>query len=78
MNGICALVFDCMRNARRLARRHDHESVVAGAARCGLRTCYMSQKFEYGEGRIVEPEPMPGTFDLMVDGLDELADLLLR
>ena len=31
-----------------------------------------------GEGRIVEPAPAPGTFDLMVDGVDELADLLLR
>ena len=43
-----------------------------------LRTCYVSRKLEYGEGRIVEPAPTPGTFDLMVDGVDELADLLLR
>jgi 2-haloacid dehalogenase len=55
-----------------------HPSDLAGAARHGLRTCYVSRKLEYGEGRIVEPEPTPGTFDLMVDGVDELADLLLR
>jgi hypothetical protein len=38
----------------------------------------VSRKLEHGEGRIVEPTPTPGTFDLMVDGVDELADLLLR
>jgi hypothetical protein len=38
----------------------------------------VSGKLEYAEGRIVEPAPTPGTFDLMVDGVDELADLLLR
>jgi hypothetical protein len=25
-----------------------------------------------------EPEPTPGTFELMVDGVDELAELLVR
>jgi len=54
-----------------------HPSDLAGAARCGLRTCYVSRKLEYGEGRIVEPAPTPGTFDLMVGGVDELAGLLL-
>jgi hypothetical protein len=38
----------------------------------------VSRKLEYGEGRIPEPEPTPGTCDLMVEGVDELADLLLR
>ena len=42
---------------------------------CGLD---VSRKLEHGEGRIVEPAPTPGTCDLMVDGVDELADLLLR
>jgi len=55
-----------------------HPSDLAGAARYGLRTCYVSRKLEYGEGRIPEPEPTPGTCDLMVEGVDELADLLLR
>src|SRR5271166_6635344 len=55
-----------------------HPSDLAGAARYGLRTCYVSRKLEYGEGRIVEPAPTPGTFDLMVDSVDQLADLLLR
>jgi 2-haloacid dehalogenase len=55
-----------------------HPSDLAGAARYGLRTCYVSRKLEYREGRIVEPAPTPGTFDLMVRGVDELADLLLR
>jgi 2-haloacid dehalogenase len=55
-----------------------HPSDLAAAARYGLRTCYVSRRLEYGEGRIVEPEPTPGTFDLMVDGVDELADVLLR
>jgi hypothetical protein len=38
----------------------------------------VSRELEYGEGRIVEPAPTPRTFDLRVDGVDELADLLLR
>jgi 2-haloalkanoic acid dehalogenase type II len=53
-----------------------HPSDLAGAARYGLRTCYVSRKLEYGEGRIVEPVPTPGTFDLMIDGIDELTVLL--
>jgi hypothetical protein len=53
-------------------------SDLAVVARYGLPTCYVSRKLEYGEGRIVEPAPKPGTFDLMVDGVDDLADLLLR
>jgi hypothetical protein len=32
---------------------------------------------EYGEGRIVGPAPAAGAFDLMVGGVDELADSLL-
>ena len=54
-----------------------HPSDLSAAARYGLRTCYVSRKLEYGKGRIVEPKPTPGTFDLMVDGVDELADLLV-
>ena len=53
-----------------------HPSDLAGAARCGLRTCHVSRPLEYGEGRIVEPAPAPGTFDLTVGGVDELADRL--
>ncbi len=55
-----------------------HPSDLAGARRYGLRTCYVSRTLEYGGGRIVEPKPTPGTFDLMVNGVDELADLLSR
>jgi 2-haloacid dehalogenase len=55
-----------------------HPSDLEAAARCGLRTCYVSRRLEYGEGRIVEPAPPPGAFDLMVNGLDGLADLLAR
>jgi len=54
-----------------------HPSDLAGAARCGLRTCHVSRPREYGEGRTVAPAPAPGSFDLMVGGLDELADSLL-
>jgi hypothetical protein len=53
-----------------------HPSDLAGAARHGLRTCYVSRKLEYGVGRVVEPEPTPVAFDLMVDGVDRLANLL--
>jgi 2-haloacid dehalogenase len=55
-----------------------HPPDLAGAAPYGLRTCYVSRELEYGEGRIAEPAPTPRTFDLKVDGVDELADLLLR
>jgi 2-haloacid dehalogenase len=55
-----------------------HPSDLAGAARYGPRTCYVIRKLEYGAGRIVEPVPTPGTFELIVDGVGELADLLLR
>jgi 2-haloacid dehalogenase len=54
-----------------------HPSDLAGAARNGLRTCYVARPMEYG-GRVVEPEPKPGEFDLMVRGLDGLADWLRR
>ena len=67
-----------LRAGREVIMVASHPSDLAGAARHGLRTCYVSRKFEYGEGRIVEPAPTPGTFNLMVDGVDELADWLLR
>ena len=55
-----------------------HPSDLAGAARYGLRitTCPGSSNTE--RARIVEPEPTPGTFELMVDGVDELAEVLVR
>lgn len=54
-----------------------HPSDLAGAARYGLRTCHVSRPREYGEGRTVASAPATGSFDLMVGGLDELADSLL-
>jgi 2-haloacid dehalogenase len=52
-----------------------HPSDLDAAAACGLRTCYVSRPMEYGPGRIVEPTPEPGHFDLMVGDLLELAKL---
>jgi 2-haloacid dehalogenase len=53
-----------------------HPSDLDAAAKCGLRTCYVSRPLEYGAGRVVEATPAPGHFDLMVDGLEELASVL--
>jgi 2-haloacid dehalogenase len=53
-----------------------HPSDLDGAARCGLRTCYVSRPLEYGPGRIVEPTPTAGDFDLMVGDLLELAGVM--
>jgi 2-haloacid dehalogenase len=53
-----------------------HPSDLDAAAKCGLRTCYVSRPLEYGAGRVVEATPEPGRFDLMVVGLDELASVL--
>jgi 2-haloacid dehalogenase len=53
-----------------------HPSDLDAAAKCGLRTCYVSRPLEYGAGRVVEAIPEPGHFDLMVDGLEELASVL--
>lgn len=53
-----------------------HPSDLDAAAKCGLRTCYVSRPLEYGAGRVVEATPEPGRFDLMVAGLDELARTL--
>ena len=53
-----------------------HPSDLDAAAKCGLRTCYVRRPLEYGEGRVVEPVPEPGRFDLMVADLGELATLL--
>jgi 2-haloacid dehalogenase len=52
-----------------------HPSDLDAAAACGLRTCYVSRPMEYGAGRVVEPTPEPGHFDLMVRDLLELAEL---
>jgi len=52
-----------------------HPSDLDAAARCGLRTCYVSRPLEYGLGRAVEP-PEPGRFDLMVGDLVELAEAM--
>ena len=53
-----------------------HPSDLTPAAKCGLRTCYVSRPLEYGAGRIVEPAPEKGRFDLMVGDLGELATLM--
>ncbi|CAG2150765.1 (S)-2-haloacid dehalogenase 4A [Cupriavidus yeoncheonensis] len=53
-----------------------HPSDLDAAAKCGLRTCFVSRPLEYGAGRVVEAIPEAGRFDLMVDGLDELATSL--
>jgi hypothetical protein len=53
-----------------------HPSDLAGAAKYGLQTCHVSRPLEYGAGRIVEPTPEPGRFDLMVEDLDGLATLM--
>jgi 2-haloacid dehalogenase len=53
-----------------------HPSDLDAAAKCGLRACYVSRPLEYGAGRVVEAIPEPGSYDLMVNGLDELAHML--
>ncbi|MEX3811216.1 haloacid dehalogenase type II [Paraburkholderia sp. BR13439] len=53
-----------------------HPSDLDAAAKCGLRTCYVSRPLEYGAGRVIEATPELGRFDLMVAGLDELASAL--
>jgi 2-haloacid dehalogenase len=53
-----------------------HPSDLEGAAACGLRTCYVSRPLEYGLGRVVEPTPTAGHFDLMVGDLLELAGVM--
>jgi 2-haloacid dehalogenase len=55
-----------------------HPSDLAPAANCGLRTCYVHRPLEYGAGRVVEPTPEKGRFDLMVKNLGELATLMER
>jgi 2-haloacid dehalogenase len=53
-----------------------HPSDLDAAAQCGLRTCYVSRPLEYGPGRIVEPTPPAGHYDLMVGDLLELAGVM--
>jgi 2-haloacid dehalogenase len=53
-----------------------HPSDLDAAAKCGLRTCYVSRPLEYGVGRVVEAIPERGRYDLMVEGLGELATAL--
>jgi 2-haloacid dehalogenase len=53
-------------------------SDLAPAAKCGLRTCYVDRPLEYGAGRVVEPRPEKGRFDLMVENLGDLATLMER
>jgi 2-haloacid dehalogenase len=53
-----------------------HPSDLEAAAKCGLRTCYVSRPLEYGQGRVVEATPTAGHFDLMVDNLLELAEVM--
>ena len=53
-----------------------HPSDLEAAARCGLRTCYVSRSLEYGPGRFVEATPAAGHFDLMVGDLLELAGVM--
>jgi 2-haloacid dehalogenase len=50
-----------------------HPSDLAAAAKCGLKTCYVSRPLEYGAGRIVEPTPEQGRFDFMMEDLVDLA-----
>ncbi len=70
-----AALFGCAPNEAMMVAAHPSD--LAGAARCGLRTCHVSRPLEYGEHRTVGPAPAAGTFDLMVGGVDELADSLL-
>jgi 2-haloacid dehalogenase len=53
-----------------------HPSDLDGAAKYGLRTCYVSRPLEYGAGVVIEKAPEPGRFDLMVRDLLELAELM--
>jgi 2-haloacid dehalogenase len=53
-----------------------HPSDLDAAAKCGLRTCYVSRPLEYGQGRVVEATPDAGHFDLMVGNLLELAEAM--
>ena len=50
-----------------------HASDLDAAARCGLRTCYVSRPLECGPAQRVEKLPATGRFDLMVGDLLELA-----
>ncbi|HZQ34051.1 MAG TPA: haloacid dehalogenase type II [Mycobacterium sp.] len=52
-----------------------HASDLDAAARCGLRTCHVSRPWEYGPGRVVE-KPEARRFDVMVDDLQELAQVM--
>jgi 2-haloacid dehalogenase len=49
-----------------------HASDLDAAARCGLRTCFVSRPLEYGPARVVETPPA-GRFDVMVEDLLQLA-----
>jgi 2-haloacid dehalogenase len=53
-----------------------HPSDLESAAACGLRTCFVSRPLEYGAGVVVEPVPMEGDVDVMVDDLLELATVM--
>jgi 2-haloacid dehalogenase len=50
-----------------------HPSDLYAAARCGLRTCFVTRPLEYGAGVIVERPPGPADVDLIVADLIELA-----
>jgi 2-haloacid dehalogenase len=53
-----------------------HVSDLDAAARCGLRTCYVSRPLEYGPGRVVEKPPAAGRFDVTAGDLLQLAAVL--
>lgn len=53
-----------------------HASDLDAAARCGLRTCFVSRPFEYGLERAVEKAPSAGSFDVMVEDLLQLAAIM--
>ena len=53
-----------------------HPYDLAAAAKCGLRTCYVSRPLEYGAGIAFEAPPKPGQCDLIVGDLGKLADLM--
>lgn len=53
-----------------------HPADLDAAARCGLRTGYVSRPLEYGPGVVAVPPPASARFDLKVADIHELADAL--
>ncbi len=51
-----------------------HESDLAAARACGLRTCFIPRPLEHGPGKA--PAAGTGVWDVTIERLDQLADML--